>query len=159
MPSEPRSGRVPWLIVIGLVLGNFILHKPISDVCDALFARIGRQSYESVTLLGIAALSLGAATLLLRGGAPALRSKRTLLALVGLAIATALAQRGLLVSNVELIHLPQFGLLAALLLVAGLPPQLAWIVATLAGAIDETYQLLVIYRASPTSLSTGTTSS
>ena len=34
---------------------------------------------------------------------------------------------GLLVSNVELIHLPQFGLLAALLLVAGLPPQLAWL--------------------------------
>jgi len=64
-------------------------------------------------------------------------------------IATALAQRALLVTNVELIHLPQFGLLAALLLVGGLPPQLAWIVATLAGAIDETYQLLVIYRALP----------
>ena len=87
MPSEPRCRRVPWLIVIGLVLGNFFLHKPISDVCDALFARIGRHSYEWVTLLGIAALSLGAATLLLRGGAPALRSTRTVLALVGLAIA------------------------------------------------------------------------
>lgn len=137
--------RGPWLASAALVLGNFVLHKPISDVCDALFVRIGRPSYEWVMLLGVAGLSLAAATLLLRGGAPALRSGRARAAIAGLAVLSALAQRGLLVSNVELVHLPQFGLLAALLLAAGLPPQLAWVVATLAGVADETYQHLVIY--------------
>ena len=44
-----------------LVIGNLFLHKPISDVCDALFAWIGRGPYERVTLLGCAALSAGGA--------------------------------------------------------------------------------------------------
>src|SRR5512143_1924860 len=143
---EARSRRGPWLIVAALVFGNFVLHKPISDVCDSLFARLGRVPYEWLMLLGIAALSLGAAVFLLRGGASALRSGRALAALMGLAVLTVWAQQNLLVSNVELIHLPQFGLLAALMLAAGLPPQLAWTLATLAGVVDETYQALVIYR-------------
>ena len=128
-----------------LVVGNLFLHKPISDVCDALFARLGRGPYEWTALLAIGALSLGAAGLLLRDGAPGLRSRRVLAALAGLAVLTLAAQRLLLVSNIELIHLPQFGLLAVLLLAVGLPAQLAWLVATLAGALDETYQWLVIY--------------
>ncbi|MGH7787889.1 MAG: hypothetical protein ACRERC_13525, partial [Candidatus Binatia bacterium] len=62
---------------IALIVGNLFLHKPISDLCDALFARIGRVPYEWVTLIGISALSLAGAALLLRGGAPALRSGRS----------------------------------------------------------------------------------
>ncbi|MBX3025566.1 hypothetical protein KF840_11735 [bacterium] len=144
-----RSHPATWAVAAALVLGNFVLHKPISDVCDALFARIGRTAYEWVMLGGIAALSLAAAALVLRGGAPALRHPRSLAALLGLAALTICAQQNLLVSNVELIHLPQFGLLAALLAAAGLPPQLAWWVATLAGALDETYQWRVIYAGVP----------
>lgn len=148
MPESRRSRRA-WLAVVALVLGNLALHKPISDVCDALFARIGRVPYEWATLLGIGALSVFAAALLLRGGAPALRSRSALAALAGLAVLSVWAQQWLLVSNVELIHLPQFGLQAALLLAVGLPPRLAWLGAVLAGAIDEAYQRVVIYAAVP----------
>ena len=147
--AEFRTRRGTWAIAAALVLGNFFLHKPVSDVCDALFARIGRAPYEWVMLGGIGALSLAAAFLLARGGAPALSSPRTLLALAGLALLTTCAQQTLLVSNVELIHLPQFGLLAFLLTVAGLPPQTAWLVATFAGALDEAYQWRVIYAHLP----------
>ncbi|MFN8642854.1 MAG: hypothetical protein U0802_14830, partial [Candidatus Binatia bacterium] len=63
--AEVRPRRGPWLTVAALVLGNFLLHKPISDVCDALFARIGRTAYEWAMLLGSGALSLAAAALLL----------------------------------------------------------------------------------------------
>lgn len=146
---EPGRQRRAWLAAVALVAGNLWLHKPISDVCDALFARIGRVSYEWAMLLGIAGLSLAAAVLLLRGGAPALRSRAALAGLAGLTALTVLAQQWLLVSNVELIHLPQFGLQAALLLAVGLPPQLAWLGAVLAGTIDETYQHLVIYAGVP----------
>ncbi|MFN8641672.1 MAG: hypothetical protein U0802_08465 [Candidatus Binatia bacterium] len=52
-------------------------------------------------------------------------------------------------SNVELIHLPQFALQAALLLAVGLPPRLAWSGAVIAGAVDETYQHLVICAGVP----------
>jgi hypothetical protein len=148
-PPPPGSRRGAWLAVAALLLGNLVLHKPISDVCDALFARIGRAPYEWIMLLGIGILSLLAAILLLRGGAPALRSRPALAALAGLTALTVVGQRLLLVSNVELIHLPQFGLQAALLLAVGLPPQLAWLGAVAAGVIDETYQHLVIYRGVP----------
>ena len=147
--AEPRRRPGAWLAVAALALGNLWLHKPISDVCDALFARIGRVPYEWVTLLGSGGLSVVAAALLLRGGAPALRSRAALAGLAGLALLTVLAQQLLLVSNVELIHLPQFGLQAALLLAVGLPPQLAWLGGVLVGAIDETYQHLVIYAGVP----------
>jgi len=150
MPDHPpRQRPTRWLLALALVAGNFLLHKPISDVCDAFFARVGRAPYEWTSLLGVGALALVGAALLLRGGAPALRSGRTLAALAVLALATVAAQRWLLVSNVELIHLPQFGLLAALLVAAGLPPRLAWLAASAAGVLDESYQRLVIYAAVP----------
>ncbi len=137
--------RWAWMAAAGLAIGNLFLHKSISDVCDALFARIGRGPYEHLTLFAIAALSLGGAAALLRGHAGDLRRPRVVVALLALAVATTLAQRWLLVSNVELIHLPQFGLFAALLLAAGLDPDMAFLGATLAGVFDELYQYLVLY--------------
>jgi hypothetical protein len=137
--------RWAWFAAAGLAVGNLFLHKSISDVCDALFARIGRGPYEHLTLLAIAAVSLGGAAALLRGHAADLRRPRIIAALQVLAVATVLAQRWLLVSNVELIHLPQFGLFAALLLAAGLDPQTAFLGASLAGVFDELYQYLVLY--------------
>lgn len=131
------------------MVGNLFLHKPISDVCDAMFARLGRGPYEHAMLIGIAALSLGGALFLLRGHLSAVLRPRVAMSLVALAVLSLCAQRWLLVSNVELIHLPQFGVLAALLLAAGLGPHAAWLGATLGGVLDETYQWLVIYAGVP----------
>ena len=153
-PSNGGAHRVPgawpWAVAAALIIGNLFLHKPISDVCDALFARIGRGAYERWTLLAIAALSVGGALLLLRRRGAALRRPRVVACVLALAAVTVAAQRWLLVSNVELIHYPQFGLLAAMLLWAGLGPQAAWIGATLGGVLDESYQHLVIYAHLPT---------
>ena len=134
--NAPRgaAARWSWAAAAALVVANFFLHKPISDVCDALFARIGRGPYERVTLLTIAALSAGGALLLIARRGAALRRARAVAALLGLAACTVAAQRWLLVSNVELIHLPQFGLLAVLLLATGLGPLMAWSVATFAAS-------------------------
>jgi hypothetical protein len=132
-----------------LVVGNLFLHKPISDVCDALYARVGRTTYEWVTLIGISALSVTGAFWLLRGGAPVLRRPRWWLAVAVLAAMTVATQHLLLVTNVELIHLPQFALLAALLSATGLPGEVAWFAASLGGALDEAYQWRVIYAGVP----------
>lgn len=147
--STDRRVVVAWVIVAALVGGNLFLHKPFSDVCDALFARIGRGAYERWTLTAIAAISLIGAVLLLRRRFAALTRAQVVVCLLGLTLITLGAQRWLLVSNVEMIHLPQFGLLAALLLVAGVGPRGAWLGATLAGVLDEAYQWLVIYAALP----------
>ena len=144
----PRR-RWPWVAVAALLIGNMFLHKPISNVCDALYARIGRTPYERLMLVVIATGSIVGALALVRGGWPRLRRRRALSCLLALALATVLVQRWMLVSNVELIHLPQFGLFAALLLAAGLGPVAAWVGATAAGVIDETYQYLVIYAHVP----------
>jgi hypothetical protein len=136
-------------LAAALVVGNLFLHKSISDLCDALYARIGRGAYERVTLLAIAALCAVGAVLLLRHQIRALRRPRRIAAMLFLVLATVGAQRWLLVSNVELIHLPQFGLIAALLLGAGAGPHAAFLGATAAGVLDETYQHLVIYAHVP----------
>jgi len=138
-----------YLAAAALLIGNLLLHKPLSDVCDAAYARLGRSAYEWLSLGAIGALCLAGAIILLRGGAARLRQPRPVLALLALAALSVAAQRTLLVSNVELVHLPQFALLAVLLLAAGLPAVAAWLVATLGGALDELYQRLVIYPAVP----------
>lgn len=144
------------------VLGGLFLHKPVSDICDALLARIGREPYEVLSLLGIAGVSVAGAVLLRRSpiasaprsAAPPAGGKGVArwpvaAAVLLLAAASLAAQRWLLVINVELIHFPQFGLLAALLLAAGLGPQAAWLGATVAGVVDEAYQHLVVYAGVP----------
>ncbi len=145
----PRASRARWLAAAGLVIGNLLLHKPISDVCDALFARIGRRAYEWVAVLAIGALSLAGAGALARGRAARLVHPAPLAALALLTLLSVAAQRWLLVSNIELVHLPQFALLAALLLGVGVGPLPAWLLATLAGVLDEAYQRIVIYAAVP----------
>jgi hypothetical protein len=150
-----RSSRQTlWLFASMLTLAaNIPLHKPISDVCDALFARIGRAPYERITMLAIVALSCAGVVLLLRsssfqlvGGAA---SRRVMVVVPALLVLALVAQQWLLVSNVELIHFPQFGLLAAMLLFAGLSPQVAWLAASTGGVFDEVYQRLVIYAQVP----------
>lgn len=145
---DPRAAW-PWAVAAALLIGNLFMHKRVSDICDALYARVGRGPYERWTLLGIAALSLAGAALLLRHRGAQLRRPRLAGCVVALVALSVAAQRWLLVSNVELIHLPQFGLLAALLLLSGLGPQAAWIGATLAGVLDEAYQYFVIYAHLP----------
>lgn len=151
--ASPRNRRRlgTWAVAAALLVGNLFLHKPISDVCDNLYATIGRVSYEWLTLLGLSALSVAGALVVLRRSAVVLRQRHVLACVVALAAITLVAQRELLVSNVELIHLPQFGLLAVLLLLGGLGPQATWIGATLGGVLDETYQGLVIYAHLPVS--------
>src|SRR5689334_14116921 len=110
MPNALRFRRPwwPWAIGIGLMIGNLFLHKPISDVCDQLYARLGRGPYERAMLIGIAALSIVGALLLVRRHMTALLRPRIWGSLLVLFAASWAAQRWLLVSNVELIHLPQF---------------------------------------------------
>src|SRR5262245_38163499 len=121
-----RSRPWPWLAALALTIGNLFLHKPISDVCDALYACIGRAAYERTTLSIIAVASIAAALILLRRRLRALRGAQVALGLLTVALASFAAQQWLLVSNVEVIHFPQFALLTGLLIVAGLGPRAAW---------------------------------
>jgi len=133
-------------IAAAVTIGNLFLHKPISDLCDAAFAALGRSWYERISVAAIGGISLLAA---LPGARRRLRDLvrgRPLAALLGTAALTLAAQRWLLVSNVELIHFPQFAFVAALLSAAGFDPLAAWLGATTAGVLDETYQHLVIYK-------------
>jgi hypothetical protein len=133
-------------IAVAISVGNLFLHKPISDFCDAAFAALGRTWYERISITAIGGLSLLAALPSTRRNLHRLRRGWPLVAVIGTALLTAAAQRWLLVSNVELIHFPQFALIGALASAAGLPAPAAWSVATAAGVLDETYQHLVIYR-------------
>lgn len=129
-----------------LTAANLIAHKPISDLCDAVFELLGRATYEAASLMAIFALCAVGAVALTRGRRP---DGTTWIALAVLTVPTICAARWLLVSNIELIHLPQFGVVAALLLWGGFSPLAAWALASTAGILDEVYQHLVIYAATP----------
>lgn len=142
--------RLADLAVLGLAAANLFLHKPISDVCDAAYTALGRPRYEFAALLGVALVSAALAALGLRlfAGGSGSRASR-ILPILGLLLVSAAAQRWLLVSNIELIHYPQYGLLTGLLLAAGRSPGQAWLGATAIGVGDEVYQFAVIYRGRP----------
>lgn len=134
-----------WFAIVALVLGNPLLHKSISDVCDALRVRWGFASYDRVALVAIPLASIAAVVPLMAWNRTHLRRSSTMVSLAALGILTAAAHQWLLVANIELIHFPQFALLASLLLAAGLTGPSAFLAATASGVLDETYQHLVIY--------------
>ncbi len=147
--SVPRRTLPPLLLAAVVSVGNLFLHKPISDVCDSLFEWVGRGWYERISLAAVALLCAVAAIPALRRLRVALKQTWLPVSFVGLAAATVAAQQWLLVSNVELVHFPQFALIAALLLAGGIGPMSAWFIATLAGVADESYQHWVIYAGVP----------
>jgi hypothetical protein len=136
-------------IAAAVSIGNLFLHKPISDICDAIFARIGRAWYERTSIAAIALLSLIAAWPFARSQLRALYVTSVIASVLVLAFLTVAAQQLLLVSNIELIHFPQFALIAALLLASGIGPSGAWLGATFAGLLDESYQHLILYKDVP----------
>jgi hypothetical protein len=137
--------RRVWLVAAMLTLANPVLHKSISDVCDWVRARWGFESYNVTALIAIPVASLLVVLpALIRRRAVLLRTPTLVNVLIVSGISFA-AQHWLLVANVELIHLPQFALLATLLLAAGLDASSAYLLSTAAGVLDETYQHLVIY--------------
>jgi hypothetical protein len=128
-----------------LVIANLFLHLPISDVCDWARARWGFPLYDRAALIGIPLLTLAVLVPLVRRHAARWRQPIIWCVALSLLVMSVAVQRWMLVANIELIHFPQFGLIAALLLAAGLTAEPAWLLATAAGILDETYQQLVIY--------------
>ena len=134
-----------FIAALALCLANFFLHKPISDVCDAVLARVGFRLYDRGALLAFSVVCVAAVAPLAARRRQALTDRVTFGVLVILGALTVVAQHWLLVTNIGLIHLPQFGVIAALLYAGGLSAPAAWLAATAAGVVDEIYQYLVIY--------------
>jgi hypothetical protein len=147
--NRRRRQTTAWMLALGLCAANLALHLQISALCDTLYRWIGRVAYEWITLVGIGGLTLLAAAPLLRRRRRDRGEPRALFALLILGALGVAAQESLLVSNVELIHFPQFALLTALLLATGLGAEAAWLLGTLAGIADEAFQYLVLYAGLP----------
>ena len=147
-----RRSRLP-LVMYGiaavLTAANPLLHKAVSDVADFFRAQWGFARYDLVSLIAIPVVSVAVSLPLVARRREFLRRPVIVAALVALAGMSAAAQHWLLVVNVELVHLPQFALIAAVLLRGGASGMTAFVLATLAGIVDETYQHLVIYADTP----------
>jgi hypothetical protein len=136
---------IPLLLAACLVVGNLFLHLPISNVCDWARARWGFPLYDRAALIGIPLLTAAVLIRPLHRERARWRHPLTWCVALSLLIMSLAAQRWMLVANIEIIHFPQFGLIAGLLLAAGLTAEPAWLLATAAGILDETYQQFVIY--------------
>jgi hypothetical protein len=136
-------------LAVALSAGNLVFHLSISDLCDSLYRTLGRTVYERLTLFGIVGLSVLAAAPWLKRRIRALSEPRTAAASLALVVLACVAQTSLLVSNVELIHFPQYALLAGLLLAAGMTAEPAFAAASAAGILDEAYQYYVLYAGIP----------
>ena len=149
-PVPGRGKQRPyWVIAFALCVGNLFVHKPLSDLCDWVAAYLGRTTYERVAVLGIGAFSAVIAIAVLRGMGRSFWPAAKITALLLLGLLTFTSQRWLLVTNIELIHFPQYAILGALLLATGLSAEKAWLVTTGAGVVDEIYQYLVIHSEVP----------
>jgi hypothetical protein len=144
-----HSRRRAWFIAAALTLANPLLHKAVSNVFDWARARWGFPLYDRTALIAIPVLSLLAVASLLARQRRLLVRPLPIGSLILLTVLTVAAQRWLLVVNIELIHFPQYALLAAVLLAAGLSGPSAYLASTAAGVLDETYQHLVVYAGVP----------
>jgi hypothetical protein len=138
-----RAG--PWWVA-ALVAFNLFLHLPISDVFDGLARRFGFTEYDTVTRVVFLVAGLAAARWLW-GRSP----NRTVIrwGLVWLVALIVLAQALIVVNGIEAIHYPQFALMAWLLARTGLRLEVAWLLGTALGAIDEVWQWQTLPRAVP----------
>ena len=154
-PDTPdRTGAthpVRWLAAATLAFAaNLVLHLPLTELSDALVERLGWVLYNdflgwSFLLLGICALV--AVSVAGSAGRPGAR-----LSIAGLVALAVLADRLLLVANIENIHYPQYALLAVLLARSGIPLEASWLAATILGVGDEAFQYLVLRRGTPSYL-------
>src|SRR4029453_17643155 len=98
--SRPTgSARRAWLIAALLTLANPLLHKSISDVCDAARARWGFEAYNRVALVAIPLVTLLAASPIVIRRRAFLRDRSTLTGVVMLGLISLAAQRWLLVGR------------------------------------------------------------
>ena len=107
-------------LIVALTVAYPLLHQDVSDVFDWASTRWGFSTYNRAALIAIPLVSILAMS-------PALVRRRHLLlrtpTIAGILVLTALtwaAQRWLMVVNIELIHLPQIALIAAVALSLGL---------------------------------------
>jgi hypothetical protein len=139
------SRKTLYAVAAALLAADLGLHKRVSDVCDALAARLGFAVYDRVALgVLVGASTLGGALVAVRE-----RARPRPWALAALAALSLGAERALLVAHIELVHFPQYAVLSGLLVLAGVAPERAFVVATLGGIVDESYQHLVIYAGRP----------
>jgi len=138
-----------WVAALALLLADLFLHQPITDICDAWVVRFGWTTYNRWTFRILVSASIALALALLARRWRRWLRVSTSAALLLLILATCAAYQFLIVANIELIHFPQYALMAGLLLAGGNSAGLAWAASVAAGVVDETYQHLVIYAGRP----------
>jgi hypothetical protein len=137
-----------WLAATAVVfLADIFLHLPITDFCDWLATRYGFTEYDNALRIGFVLMGACAfVAVWLWPSRQRLLAGLTMTFLVGLML---LAHRVIVVNAVESIHYPQYALLVLLLAPAVRDLEIAWIVATILGAIDEGYQAMFLPRGAP----------
>ena len=143
------SRRRAWRLAAALTLAYPLLHKSASDLCDWTNGQWGFTVYNRTALIAIPLVSIVAVSFVVGPRPGRLLRPFTLASVLALVAISLAAQRWLLVVNIELIHLPQFALVAAVLLAGGMSGPAAYLGATAVGIVDETYQHLVIYAGRP----------
>jgi hypothetical protein len=136
-----------WLLAAAAAFAaDLFLHLPVTDLFDALCARLGFTLYDHLLEIAYALLGVAAvvAVAFWRN-----RSRWLLLATVVLVAITVPVERLLLVASVENIHYPQNALLAFLLGRGGFSAEASWLLATGLGAMDEGHQYLFLHRGRP----------
>jgi hypothetical protein len=145
--ADRRASRV-WLTATAVVfLADIFLHLPVTDFCDWLATRYGFTAYDSAMRVGF--LLIGACTFVtiwLWPSGHRLLVGLTMTFLVGVML---LAHRLIVVNAVESVHYPQYALIVLLLAPAVGNLEIAWIGATILGAIDEGYQARFLPRGAP----------
>jgi len=139
--------RHPW-INAGCAAGYFILvvlpHLQVGLFFQWLFSHFTRSQYQLGVLSGFVLLFLVLCLVLLRGMIVSRRVAPVLVYLGITFVLTAVSFKLLVIHNIELIHLPQYTLLAVLIfpLARRFGDTVFW--TTLLGAVDEAYQYFIL---------------
>ncbi|MGE0705108.1 MAG: hypothetical protein AB7F99_03660 [Vicinamibacterales bacterium] len=142
------ASRIAWLALAALLFAGFVfLHWPFTQFLEGVVTRMGFATYQRALAGGFLGVGIALAGAVAVYRTPTAHT--TWPAMAVLFVLTGLAHQHLVLLNVEHIHLVQYGVLALVLVKAGLTLEQSWLATTALGAIDEVYQYLFLVAGTP----------
>lgn len=149
-PTDSSRRRLLWGLAAGLYfLPNLLLHRAANDAVDWMWQGLSFEAYQALALHLAKGAGLLCALVVAVLVIQSRRSGRQAAIWGGATALVLLAHHVLVVNPVEVVHYPQYALLAVLLYRALDHVTLAAALATLLGVVDEVFQYTVLYAHHP----------
>ncbi|GAB4295318.1 MAG: hypothetical protein Kow0090_10180 [Myxococcota bacterium] len=143
--KTPLKKPLLWIIFPIYFTLNVIYHRKINEFFDLFLQWMSYEQFNRAVLLAFLTLAVAFFAALVLAALKTREKLFWLAVLIAWMLLSLLAHYFLQVSNIELIHYPQYAILAVIIYLIICNETYAVLGAALLGALDEAFQFLVLY--------------